>query len=302
MDIITNSITKTTIKQYEGYLKQWWEFAQKQNADPFNANLTTIIKFLTLKFKEGNSYGSINSIRSAISLISTEEISSNKILSRFLKGVYKTRPSRPRYATTWDTSIVLNYIEKLEDSGNLKSVSEKTATLLALTTAHRLQTLAKINIENIVISKNSIKIKIPDPIKTSRRNSTQPELILPMFEENPKLCAALCIKKYLQMTESLRAKETSLFISTKNPHKAVTSQTIGHWIKNLLKKAGIDTEQFSAYSTRHASVSKAFNRGIDLSIIRKTAGWSNKSEVFAKFYNRPIQISDDTFARAILNK
>lgn len=302
LDIIISSVTEATVKQYEGYLKQWWEFTQKQRSDFFNPDVTTIIQFLTTKFNEGNSYGSINSMRSAISFIATKDFSNDNTLSRFLRGVYKKRPSRPKYSTTWDTSIVLNYIEKLSNSNNLKILSEKTSTLLALTTAHRLQTLSIINIENIAISENVIKIKIPDPIKTSKRNSFQPELILPMFKENPKLCVVSFIKEYLQVTKNLRGKVKNLFISTRKPHKAVTSQTIGHWIKNLLEKAGINTEQFSAYSTRHASVSKAFKRGLDLNVIRKTAGWSKKSEIFARFYNRPIQTSEDLFARSILNK
>lgn len=137
-----SSITETTIKQYDGYLKQWWEFTQNQRSDPFDADITTIIRFLTKKFNEGSSYSSINSIRLAISLISMKDFSGDNTLSRFLKGVYKKRPSRPKYSTTWNTSIVLKYIEELNDYNNLKILSEKTSTLLAITTAHRLQTLA----------------------------------------------------------------------------------------------------------------------------------------------------------------
>lgn len=69
-------------------------------------------------------------MRSAISLISLEEFSDNNTLSRFLKGIYKIRPSRPRYSTTWDTSIVLEYIKRLNDSNNLKSLAQKTSTLV----------------------------------------------------------------------------------------------------------------------------------------------------------------------------
>jgi len=129
----------------------------------------------------------------------------------------------------------IDYIERLDDANNLKTLSQKTSTLLALTTAHRLQILLIIKTENIVILKDVIKIKIPDPIKTFKWNSFQPELILPIFEENPKLCVASFIKEYLQATKNLRGEERK-FISIEKLHKAVTSQTIGHWIKDLLKQ------------------------------------------------------------------
>lgn len=85
------------------------------------------------------------------------------------------------------------------------------------------------------------------------------------------------------------------------PYGAASSQTISHWIKALLSKAGIDTSQFTAYSTRHAAVSTAHKRGVDIATIRRSAGWAPGSQTFFKFYNRPIQTSNDQFARAILN-
>lgn len=77
-------------------------------------------------------------------------------------------------------------------------------------------------------------------------------------------------------------------------------QTIEHWIKSLLSKAGIDTEQFLTYSTRHAAVSAAFNKEVDIATIRRRADWSAQFRTFMRFYNRPIQSSNDNFARSVL--
>ena len=82
----------------------------------------------------------------------------------------------------------------------------------------------------------------------------------------------------------------------------MSAQTIGHWIKSLLEKAGIDIKIFSAYSVKHASVSAGHRKGVDICTIRRTAGWSDGSETFARFYNRPIQESSVKFARAVLSK
>ncbi|CAD6241433.1 GSCOCG00009241001-RA-CDS, partial [Cotesia congregata] len=79
---------------------------------------------------------------------------------------------------------------------------------------------------------------------------------------------------YLEVTKKLRRNRKTLFISTVKPHKAVGAQTLSHWVKDFLTKAGVDTTQFSAYSAKHAEVSKANARGIDINTIRRTAGWS----------------------------
>lgn len=68
-----------------------------------------------------------------------------------------------------------------------------------------------------------------------------------------------------------------------------------------MKESGIDTEVFSAHSTRHASTSAAHRRGISLDLIKRCAGWSGNSLVFSKFYDRPLTSNCDegAFAEAI---
>lgn len=78
------------------------------------------------------------------------------------------------------------------------------------------------------------------------------------------------------------------------------AQTLGRWIKNVLQKSGIDISIFQAHSVRHASTSTAFIKGVDLNIIRKTAGWSRTSQMFAKIYNRPMVDKENMFANTIL--
>lgn len=110
---------------------------------------------------------------------------------------------------------------------SLKENTEKIATLLAMVTAHRLQTLALIKTENIVISTAGITIKIPDMIKTSRPSKSQPELYLPFFKERPKLCAATAIIEYLEHTRDLReAINKNLFIATKVSLRCIDTD---HW-------------------------------------------------------------------------
>ncbi|EFN79478.1 hypothetical protein EAI_12432, partial [Harpegnathos saltator] len=96
---------------------------------------------------------------------------------------------------------------------------------------------------------------------------------------------------YLERTADLRRLNCdAFFISYCKPYFSVSSQTIDRWVKSVLeaRTSGIDVSIFSAHSTCHASTSLAASRGININKIRRTAGWSKSSDVFARFYNRPV--------------
>lgn len=301
-DLMVKSVAASTLKQYECSWKRWWDFAHQNKIDVCNAKTSEILKFLTDCFNNGANYSSLNTSRSAISLISVYDINEDGLISRFLKGAFKERPTKPRYTSTWDISPVLNYLEKLGPIQNLKKkeAAEKVATILALATAQRLQTLSLINIENVEKSDSEVRIKITEQIKTSKPGAFQPEMVLPFFTSRPDLCAATAVLDYLVYTKKLRDdRNKRLFIATMKPYGPVSAQTIGHWIKKLLEKAGVNIEQFTAYSTRHAAVSMAHKRGVDIGVIRRSAGWSPSSNTFFKFYNKPIQVPISEFTRAI---
>lgn len=297
------SLADSTITQYKSFLQQWKMYCDQKNINVFEPSRENVIYFLTECFRAGASYGTLNSHRSAVSLISKNKIGEDKLISRFLKGVFRLKPARPRYEFTWDVSIVLNYLEKLYPLENLslKDLTRKTAMLLALCTAHRAQTLTNINIHNIVKKTGRLEIRIPDIIKTSRPGRFQPLIIITAFNKKPELCLMRSIIKYLEITEKVRGNIQQLSITIKKPYRAINKQTLSQWIKAVLKESKIDTSIFSAHSTRHASISKALCKGINLSTIRKTAGWSENSQVFAKFYNRPITINDGDFSNVTLS-
>ena len=70
----------------------------------------------------------------------------------------------------------------------------------------------------------------------------------------------------------MRAESVSLFISFKKHYKDVTTHTQSRWVKDCFQESGIDTEMFTAHSTRHASTSAVNRNGLDLDTIRRTVG------------------------------
>ncbi|CAD6211647.1 GSCOCG00010999001-RA-CDS, partial [Cotesia congregata] len=136
----------------------------------------------------------------------------------------------------------------------------------------------------MIISKTNVIIKVSDQIKTSRVGAAQPSFNLPFFKERKSACVATVLLEYLKRTKDLRGKEDYLFITFKRLYRRATPQSISR----CLVKAGIDPK-YTAHSTRHAATSAAEAKGLDVSIIKSTAGWSASSQVFAKFYKRPIE-------------
>lgn len=271
-----------------------------KNSNPYNVLVEDVLEFLTIHFNAGATYGTLNSFRSAISQIAGPNLGQDFRVKRFFKGIFGQRPPKARYENIWDPQIVLSYVKTLETNTlPLETLSKKLAVLLALATGQRLQILALIKIGNISIQANRILIKISDRVKTSSINKSQPLLILPFFND-PQLCVAETLKRYLSFTQELRNSCDSLFITFKRPYKKASTSTISRWIKNILEKSGVDMSIFKPQSTRHASTSSAARAGVSFDTIRLAAGWSKDSRTFANFYNRPV-IDNDEFARVVLD-
>ena len=296
-----SSLSDSTLKQYGTALKFWWNFCLIHNQDPVTAGEKFVLKCLTQKFAEGAAYGTLNSMRSAITLVNVNNLTESKDLNRFMKGVFRIRPVLRKYDSTWDTTQVLEILETWYplDSLDFSKLTHKLVMLLALGSGYRVQSLSLIKLNNITRKNNGIEIKISDLIKTSRPGVANPITFFPFFEDKPQLCIARTLLFYLEITKNIRNNTQQLFISTIQPYKPVSSKTISRWIKEVLTEAGVDNK-FTAHSTRHASTSKAQKKGLNINLIKKAAGWSESSKTFDVFYNTNIEV-EDNFAKKVFD-
>ena len=191
-------------------------------------------------------------------------------------------PKKPRYASTWDVKLLLTYLEQ-NDCSTLKTITFKTATLIALTTASRCSEIASLSMENTIIDSERAIFQIP---KSKTWNKRMMKLIhIHKFSANSELCPLTALNAYLSTTQSVRDGNKSLFLTLVKPHKPVSSSTISRWIKGTMELAGIDTSFYKAHSTRSASTSKAARAGVTMESILKVADWSNV-DTFRRFYHR----------------
>ena len=94
------------------------------------------------------------------------------------------------------------------------------------------------------------------------------------------------------------ARPNKLFLAITSPHNPVKSATLAHWIENLLVKSGIDSNIFTAHSTRGAASSTTARAGMSVSDILRIADWTSDN-TFQRFYYKPFQ--DPSFGRTVLS-
>jgi len=301
--------SKHTNSAYQSGWKRWSSWCQGRKIDPIHCGIQPFLTFLTALFQEGLQYSSINTVRSAVSSthqpIDGVPIGQHPLVRRLFKGVYNSRPPQPCYTRTWDVSLVVDYISQMGENKDLslKDLSSKLLTLMALTSASRVSELQALDLRFHYYKPNGVLFKLATLTKKRQLGASLKELFFTSFSEDDNLCVVQCLKHYESRTESFRVvspdQASPLFLSHIQPHKPVTAQRLAHWIKDLLKAAGIDTKVFKAHSVRGASTSAAMDKGVPLSDILSTADWS-RDTTFKRFYYRPSM--DDTFATNVLRK
>ena len=305
IDMLWKSWRPSTESSYSTAWRQWNNWCIERQTNSTTAPISEVLEFLYDQFESGKQYRTINSLRSAISMthddVDGTRIGQHPLVTRFLKGVYNSRPPAPRYSTTWNVDIMLSHLSALPDNLDLelKLLTYKVVMLLALTNADRCSDLAALDLNYRTYQSNGVHFVIPGLTK-SRRSGPPKEAFYPMFIEEPKLCPVSALREYEGRTKEYRSghSRNPLFLSVKKPFRAVKPATIGHWLKNFMKEAGIDTSTFTAHSTRGAATSKAKAAGVPMADILKAANWSSSS-TFCRFYNRP---TNDRFGQSILSR
>ena len=239
-----------------------------------------------VQYDTGLSYSSINTARSALSnlmqLQNWTDFGSNALVSRFMRGVFVQRPALPRYKEILDVSVVLRYVEKwypLKEL-DLKHLTFKTVMLMALSSGQRCQTINALNITNMQLTEKRCIFEIKELLKTTHPDSHYGVVEFAAYEKE-SLCVIACLREYIDRTRTLRGTNTKLLISFCKPHNAVTTSTVGRWLKETLRLSGVDIAVYKSHSVRVATVSAAKSLNMPIENILSAAGWAG-AETFQK--------------------
>lgn len=288
------------MRQYASSYRLWRAFCQHAKLKVYQVTPHTLINFLQYLLEtKGHGYSAFNTHRAALALLTDSGVGAHPDVCRFLRSIFKTRPSGPRYTSAWDPAQVLDFFRQ-SHTDSLQFLSRKLLILLLLATGQRMQTLRVMTRDNISFQTSQVIIRIPQLIKTSRPGAVAPVLYLPFLPEDQAICVPSCLRKYLEATSSWASPRGSLFLTTKGSHGPASGPTLARWVRDVFKWAKVDVDVFRPHSTRHAAVSKAARQQVPVDAIFAAAGWSSRSQVFQKYYNRPLSQQSE-FARAVLS-
>ena len=120
VDILLASRGAATQKWYAGQWKAWVRWCSQRGACPISAPVAEVLDlaFLASLVTQRNlEYRTIALYKSAISHshdpVGSTELGSLPVVSRFMKGVFKSKPPKPKYCCTWNVQTALSYLEFL---------------------------------------------------------------------------------------------------------------------------------------------------------------------------------------------
>ena len=118
LDLIMKSWSESTTKQYPPHLRRWFILCSENGLQPLNADATSGAEFLTQYFRKSScEYSSVNTARSALSSILPAvngfTFGEQPRIKRLLRGMFKERPTFPRYTIPYDVKCVLDYVKNV---------------------------------------------------------------------------------------------------------------------------------------------------------------------------------------------
>ncbi len=264
-----------------------------------------VLSFLQELLDKGRSHSTLKVFVAAIAAfhapIAGQSVGRDNSVVRFLKGARRLNPPRPLTVPTWDLPTVLRALkgppfEPLQ-STNLRSLSLKTALLLALASVKRVGDLQALSISPACLefgpndSKVVLKPRhgyVPKVLSTPFRAQVITLSALPLSEEDRELSLLCPVRVYFERSAPFRRTE-QLFVSFGNRTKG---HPLSKWIVDAVMLAcsslGLQCPiGVRAHSTRGIASSWAWSSGVSITEICAAAGWATPS-TFARFYNLDI--------------
>ena len=113
---------------------------------------------------------------------------------------------------------MLNFMESLYNKCiSLRLLSVKLAILLILTTGQRCQAIKAMNITNMEINSNYVKIRVGEILKQTKPQHHLEVIYIEAFNQNSSICVVKALQYYIQKTKNIH-KDFNLFIITQKPH------------------------------------------------------------------------------------
>ena len=286
----------STHKQYNTYISAWLAYCESHDISPTSATVPQALSFLeSIRRERQLGFNAINTARSALSslLPHTDGVpfGQNWHVKLYMRGTFHVCPPCPRYATTWDPTVVLDYLKDWAPPNDItmQQLTLKVLMLALLVSGQRIHSFSVVEVEDLQLLDSQIIIHFGNKLKQSRPGYRTPDVALKAFPQDSSLCIYTYMLEYLRRTAPIRGDQKLLFITLKPPYKGASNSkdTLSRWVKKVMSSAGIDTNLFLPHSVRAASTSAAKRGGASVKEIMDSAGWSRTS-TFTTFYDKQV--------------
>ena len=182
-DLTVNSKRQSSSVSYNLFCKTWSSWCYRKQIDPFRCPINYVLDFLACLYEKGYAYRSIKCYRSAISSFHEKieglPVGQHPEVCTLLTGVFNLRPPQPRYSSTWDVQIVLEFMKNnWTDNESLpnKNLTLKLTMLLALTSASRASNIHHLDIRFMSLSEEKVVFNFTKLLKTWKKGRAPPKL------------------------------------------------------------------------------------------------------------------------------
>lgn len=139
------------------------------------------------------------------------------LVIRFMKCLFQSRPTFPKYTEIWDVNVVLSYLKTLSPVAKLppKGLTYWVTMMLMLLSGQRVQTIQLMDLKDMTMSKSqfTFMFKVSSKVKRTKPGRHSQDLKFKDYAPYRRLCIYTYLQKYLPVTKPLRGDETKLLIS-----------------------------------------------------------------------------------------
>ena len=129
-NLLQRKLSGGSKKTYQGPWKRWCCWCNQRSLDPISAPVESVANYLAEE-QCRIGYSALNTTRSAISAYHDKcdgkPVGQHELIKDIMESALKIKPPKPKYTSTWDVNLVLEYIRQLGPNAGL---DRKTLTLL----------------------------------------------------------------------------------------------------------------------------------------------------------------------------
>ena len=138
------------------------------------------------------------------------------IVKRYMKGIFESNPTLPKFQFTWNVSLLFNYFRNMQDihALDIQKLTQKLVMLMTLISGEQ-RTIHSIRVSDIKILDNKVVIPIMSLIKKTKPTKHMTPLCFQIYKKEPKLCVVTHLTEYLKRTKIYRDTDKLFFTCIK---------------------------------------------------------------------------------------